>query len=247
MTRADRDLELTLRNTREGLHCVSHDSSTHVLPDRRIHQTVRDEGKTMTIPRQSTALMIIDMQNSFLHADGSMAAIGMPHEALTPAVAGCRTLVDAARAADVPVVFTRYVYMADYRDGGLLPNELVPAMREVDALVAGSWDAEIVTELTPQAGDVVIDKSRPSSFYGTQLEPVLTTLGIQHLVVAGVTTNICVESTVRDAGQRDYRTHVVADACAEFEQSRHDHALNTMGFGFGWLTSVDDVVAAWGA
>ncbi|MCK5891442.1 MAG: cysteine hydrolase [Aeromicrobium sp.] len=201
----------------------------------------------MTIPRQSTALMIIDMQNSFLHPDGSMAAIGMPHEALTPAVAGCQKLVDAARTADVPVVFTRYVYMADYRDGGLLPNELVPAMREVDALVAGSWDAEIVEELTPHAGDVVIDKSRPSSFYGTQLEPVLTTLGIEHLVVAGVTTNICVESTVRDAGQRDYRTHVVADACAEFEASRHDHALNTMGFGFGWLTSVDEVVAAWDA
>ena len=60
-----------------------------------------------------------------------------------------------------------------------------------------------------------------------------------------MTTNICVEITARHAGQRDYRVHVPADACAEFEQARHDHALTTIGFTFGWVTSVDEVLAAW--
>ena len=120
-------------------------------------------------------------------------------------------------------------------------------MRESNALIAGSWDAEIVAELAPQPGDVVIDKSRPSAFYGTQLEPVLTSLGVRNLVMAGVTTNICVETTARDAGQRDYHVHVVSDATAEFEKERHDHALGTLGFMFGWVNTVDEVLAGWGA
>jgi ureidoacrylate peracid hydrolase len=201
----------------------------------------------MPIPREATALMVIDMQNGFLDPKGSMAAIGMSHEAMLPALPGCQRLVEAARAAGVPVIYTRYVYMPDYSDGGLLPNEMLPAMREVNALVNGTWDAEVVPDLKPKDGDIVIDKSRPSAFYGTQLEPVLTSLGVRNLVVAGITTNVCVETTVRDAGQRDYHVHVVSDATAEYEPERHDHALNTMGFIFGRIATVDDVLEGWAA
>jgi ureidoacrylate peracid hydrolase len=197
------------------------------------------------ITRENTALLVIDMQNGFLEAGGSMAAIGLPHTELRPALAGCVTLVAAARAAGVPVIFTRYVYLPDYSDAGLLPTVLVPAMKEANALTAGSWDAEIVGELEPAAGDVIIDKARPSSFYGTRLEPVLTNNQIRSLVICGVTTNICVETTARDAGQRDYLVHVISDATAEFDQERHAHALNTIGFTFGWVNTVDDVVSAW--
>lgn len=199
----------------------------------------------MSIPRTGTALMIIDMQNGFLDEKGSMAAIGMPHDALLPAIEGCRRLIDSARAADVPVIYTRYVYLPDYSDGGLLPNEMLPAMREVNALVKGTWDAEVIPDLAPLDGDIVIDKSRPSSFYGTQLEPVLTSLGVRNLVMAGVTTNVCVETTARDAGQRDYRVHVVSDASAEYEEARHDHALTTIGFIFGRVATVDEVLDSW--
>ncbi|WP_127480180.1 cysteine hydrolase family protein [Nocardioides pantholopis] len=199
----------------------------------------------MSLSTTDTALLVIDMQNGFLDAEGSMARIGMPHEALQPAVAGCERLVRAARTAGVPVIYTRYVYQPGYADGGLLPHALMPQMTEVDALITGTWDAEIVPALTPQAGEVVIDKARPSSFYGTSLEPVLTSQGIRSLVLCGVTTNICVETTARDAGQRDYRVHVATDAVAEYDQNRHEVALSTIGFTFGWLTSVDDVEAAW--
>lgn len=194
-----------------------------------------------------SALLIIDMQNGFLDARGSMAAIGLPHEELRRAVPGCRQLIAAAHAASVPVIFTRYVYMADYSDAGLLPTVLVPAMKQVGSLAAGSWDAEIIDELAPGPGDLVIDKSRPSSFYGTRLEPVLTSMGIRSLVMAGVTTNICVESTARDAGQRDYLAYVVGDATAEFELARHEHALGTIGFIFGWVSTVQEILAGWQA
>jgi ureidoacrylate peracid hydrolase len=200
----------------------------------------------MDVPQERTALVVIDMQNGFLDPQGSMARIGMPHDALVPAIAGCERLVQSARAAGVPVIYTRYVYQPGYVDGGLLPNELVPQMVEAESLINGTWDAEIVPSLTPAEGEVVIDKSRPSSFYGTQLEPVLTSQDIRSLVLCGVTTNICVETTARDAGQRDYRVHVVSDACAEYDQTRHEVALGTMGFAFGWLTTTDEVVGTWG-
>jgi ureidoacrylate peracid hydrolase len=199
----------------------------------------------VTVPRTDTALLIIDMQNGFLDEKGSLARIGFPHEALQPAVQGCAQLVEAAREAGVPVIWTRYVYAPGLLDGGLLPNELVPAMKEVDSLVDGTWDAEIVPALVPREDEIIIDKSRPSSFYGTRLEPFLTSLGVRSLVLAGVTTNICVETTARDAGQRDYRTYVVRDATAEYDQARHEHALTTIGFTFGWVTTVSDVVKAW--
>ncbi|UMG93685.1 isochorismatase family cysteine hydrolase [Nocardioides sp. TF02-7] len=199
----------------------------------------------MTLTKDRTALLVVDMQNGFLDAEGSMARIGMPHEALTPALPGSERLVAAAREAGVPVIYTRYVYQPGYVDGGLLPNELVPQMAEVQALVDGTWDAEIVPSLKPGPGEVVIDKSRPSSFYGTQLEPVLTSQDIRTLVICGVTTNICVETTARDAGQRDYRVHVVSDAVAEYDPTRNEVALGTIGFAFGWLATTDEVVAAW--
>lgn len=199
----------------------------------------------MPIARDHTALLVVDMQNGFLAENGSMAAVGLPHAELRAAIPGCVQLVAAARAAGVPVIFTRYVYMADYSDAGLLPTEKVPAMRELNSLAAGSWDADIVPELAPAPGEVIIDKARPSSFYGTRLEPVLSTQQIRSLVICGVTTNICVESTARDAGQRDLRVHVISDATAEYEKERHDHALNTIGFIFGWVDTVRDALDAW--
>lgn len=199
----------------------------------------------MEITRENTALLVVDMQNSFTEPKGSMAAMGLPHEELRPAIAGCRTLIDAAHAAGVPVIYTRYVFQPGYADGGLVPNHIVPGIKDVNALAAGSWDGEICAELAPAEGDIVIDKSRPSAFYGTRLEPILTGLGVRSLVICGVTTNICVETTARDAGQRDYATHVISDATAEFDKARHDYALNGIGFIFGWINTVDDAVRAW--
>ena len=200
----------------------------------------------MTLTRDRSALIVVDMQNGFLDDQGSMARIGLPVADLrSKALPGTQSLLTAAREAGIPVIFTRYVYMPDYRDGGLVPHVLIPAMKEQESLAHGSWDAEVVAELSPQAGELVIDKSRPSAFYGTQLEPLLTSLDVRNLVLAGVTTNVCVEGTARDAGQRDYHVHVVSDASAEWEDPKHQHALDVIGFIFGWVNTVNEVLEGW--
>jgi ureidoacrylate peracid hydrolase len=122
----------------------------------------------------------------------------------------------------------------------------MPHLKHEQALIAGSWDADIVDELRPEPADFIVDKNRPSSFYATGLEPILSGLGVKSLVVCGVTTNCCVESTVRDASQRDIMPFVVSDATGELERERHDAALKTMGILFGQLVTVEEVGAAWG-
>lgn len=199
----------------------------------------------MQLTKDRTALVVVDMQNGFCRPEGSIAQLDLDYARLAEAIPGCVRLVAAAREAALPVIFTRFVYRADYRDGGVLVQHLLPALAEVNALVEGTWDMELVDELQPAEGDFVIDKNRYSSFYGTRLEPILTSLGITRLVIAGVTTNMCVETTVRDASQRDYEVFVVGDACGELEEERHSVSLRTMGFGFARVVGVDDVVGAW--
>lgn len=192
-----------------------------------------------------TALLVIDMQNGFCHPDGSFGSLGLDVSMTNAAAEGCKELVDAARTADVPVIWTRYVYRPDYADGGLLVSDLLPAIKDVRSLEDGTWDAEILDELDPAADEAVIDKNRYSAFYGTRLEPLLTSQAIRNLVVCGVTTNMCVETTARDASQRDYRTVVAADATGELDSARHDHALFTIGFGFGWVAPREEIMRAW--
>ena len=90
----------------------------------------------------------------------------------------------------------------------------MPALRENNALKAGTEDIEIIEELRPLDNDIIIDKNRPSAFYSPEFQQNLKKLAIEDLVFCGVTTNCCVESTVRDASQRDYRSFVVEDAVA---------------------------------
>ena len=199
----------------------------------------------MTPTPGRTALIVVDMQNAFCTEEGSIAKIGLDITMLKAAVQPCRRLIEGARAAGVPVIYTRYIFRADYADGGVMVKYLLPALGESGHLTAGTQDIEIVGALAPLQGDYVIDKNRPSSFYATGLEPILNGLDVDSLVVCGVTTNCCVETTVRDASQRDYKTFVVTDATGELEQERHDFAINTMAFLFADAVTVDDMFQIW--
>jgi ureidoacrylate peracid hydrolase len=201
-----------------------------------------------TIPQPSasaSALVVVDMQNGFLHTEGSCARAGFPVAVLAPAVEPCRRAVAAARRAGVPVIYTRYTYRADFRDGGFMLREKFPVLAGVNALVAGSWDQAVVDELAPAAGDFVVDKNRPSAFHGTPLESYLAGLGVREVVVCGVTTNCCVETTVRDAAQRDLRTFVLTDAVAEWDPDRHANALKSMELLFAHCLTAERLEAAW--
>ena len=208
--------------------------------------TDREEAAVEAMPLTPgrTALMVIDMQHAFLDAEGSCARLGLDHTALRRAIPGVQRLIAAAREAGVPIVYTRFVYRDDYRDGGIVTNQILPALRENRALAAGTRDVEIIDELAPADDDIVIDKNRPGAFHGTPLASCLDGLDADSLIVCGVTTNVCVETTTREAMQHDYRVWVVADATAEFEDDRHTVALKGLGWMFASIVELRDALAA---
>lgn len=193
--------------------------------------------------RAKTALIIIDMQNGFCHEDGFMNKIGLDWTTSRDAIGPVKQLAAAARAADLPVFYTRYTLNPDYSDAGLM-TELFPEIVEAKGMVRDTWDAEIVPELAPQPGDRVIDKTRYSAFYDTDLEQQLRDLKTEALIVCGVTTNVCVESTVRDAFFRDIRVIVPSDATAAVTPELHEGALEDFRYSFGPVVTVAELEEA---
>lgn len=197
------------------------------------------------LTRERTALIVIDMQNGFIDPGGSMARRGFDVTLLAGTIEPCRRLIDIARGSGVPVIYTRQTYRPDYRDAGLRVRSFSPRSLTERAFANGTWDAEILPELKPAASDFIIDKTRASPFIGTGIDMLLRSMEVDGVAICGVTTNVCVESTARDASQYDYRTFVVGDACAEMDPARHQHALQTLAYIFARVVTVDEVEAAW--
>lgn len=191
-----------------------------------------------------TALMIIDPQVSFCDAGGSMAKQGRPIEALRAAAIACGTLADHARSNGALIIWTRMVFEPDYADGGELTKTIRPGLAKIGALRRGSGDECLSDIVSPAPDDVIIDKNRFSALVNTDLEAVLRERNIARVFVCGVTTSMCVESTVRDLGQRDFETFVVHDACADFDEPRHKSALASMAFGFARLVTLKEAQTA---
>ena len=198
-----------------------------------------------TLDRTKTAMIVVDMQNAFLSDEGSMVKTGMDITELKKTAAPVRRLVEACHSADIPIVFTRMVQRADFKDVGLR-LERRPALKEVDSLVAGTWDAELDPRMDARPKDYILDKSRYSSFYNTNLEVILRGLAVDTLIICGVTTEICVESTIRDAYFRDFRIVVPEDAVAAMDVARHQGTLLTIQFGFGTVTTTAEVIDSLG-
>ncbi|PWS35232.1 hypothetical protein DFH01_23295 [Falsiroseomonas bella] len=198
----------------------------------------------MRFRRAEAALLLVDLQRGFLHPAGFVAAQGRDVSACAAAAREGYALAHAARAAGMPVIWTRHVLRADHADGGLLTTELRPRLGEIGALARGSADVEIPAEAGVDPADTIIDKPRYSAFFGTPLDIVLAARGIRALMVGGVTTSMCVESSVRDAAQRDIRTFVVREAVADFDAARHAASLDAMAFGFARIVAARDAVAA---
>jgi nicotinamidase-related amidase len=161
-------------------------------------------------------------------------------------------LVDAFRANDLPVVFVRHAHRADGSDAGRMGDFSAPD--EEDSFVEGTPRVEFIPELHVQPGDVVVTKRRYSAFLGTDLEAVLHTAGTRAVVICGLMTSFCCETTARDANGRDYEVLFVADAVegpdledAEGREVPHDAVLastvTALGAGFAEIVGADDVIA----
>ena len=197
------------------------------------------------VPKANTAVLCVDMQNGMCDPKGSHARLGLDISGLVAVIEPCRQLIAAARRNGVSVIYARLAYAPNYSNGGYIVHELMPRIKEAQVCVKGSWDAEIFPALAPEPGDLVIDKTRKSAFLRTSLESDLRHRGIETLVVCGVTTNVCIESTVRDAAQLDFRTFVVKDAVGEVDPARHAASLVAMSWLFGRLVSLNDVLGDW--
>jgi nicotinamidase-related amidase len=171
--------------------------------------------------RPVDALLVIDMQNSFCNPDGIMyAALGPPLFEIDATVKATASAVAAARAARVPVVFTRHQYQPGHADFGRLFPQFRELLEAKQGLLARTWDTDVIDELEFSAHDFVIDKARLDAFYNTTLDTLLRSMGVVRFAAAGVITNACVETSVRAAAMRDYEVTVLSD-CTTSGQEQH--------------------------
>ncbi len=202
------------------------------------------------------ALLIIDMQRDFLDPQGYLAQSGVEVGVLRAIIPNVRRLLDAGRSARIPVIHTREGHRSDLSD---LPA--VKARRAAQAgaaigssgplgrlLVRGEPGHAIISELEPIAGETVIDKPGFGAFYATDLEHVLRAAGVGALTIAGVTTDICVHSTLREAVDRGFECVTVGDACAAGDAGIHAAMLACIdgeGGILGQVKCTEEVVASW--
>jgi nicotinamidase-related amidase len=201
-----------------------------------------------------TALVIIDMQRDFLEHGGFGETLGNDVTRLHAAVAPCRAVLDAARRIGMLVIHTREGHLPDLSDAPRAKVERGKPSLRIGApgpmgriLIRGEPGHDIIAELYPVPGEPVIDKPGKGAFYRTDLEAHLRERGIENLLVCGVTTEVCVNTTVREANDRGFRCIVLADCCASYFPELHRAGLDMImaqGGIFGWVSASAPVLAA---
>ncbi|OZC44472.1 cysteine hydrolase [Rhodococcus sp. 14-2483-1-1] len=207
-----------------------------------------------TIDAARTALLVIDMQRDFLLPGGFGESLGNDVGLLRSVIEPLAGLISAARESGIPVIHTREGHLPDLSD--CPPAKLrrgTPSQRIGDPgafgriLIRGEYGHDIVDELAPIDGETVIDKPGKGAFYATELAEILIAAGITTLLVTGVTTEVCVHTTVREANDRGYECLVVTDCVGsyfpEFQRVGLE-MISAQGGIFGWTASSEDVVAA---
>ena len=208
----------------------------------------------VVVDTAKAALVIIDMQRDFLEPGGFGEALGNDVSRLARIVGPCRALLAAVRNAGLPVIHTREGHRPDLSDAPRAKIERgAPSMRIGDRgpmgriLIRGEAGHDIIPELYPLPREPVIDKPGKGAFYQTDLDLMLRNRGIETLLVCGVTTEVCVHTTVREANDRGYRCIVVADCCGSYFPEFHDVGLRMIaaqGGIFGWVAQSASIMGA---
>jgi ureidoacrylate peracid hydrolase len=203
-----------------------------------------------------TALIIVDMQNAYASAGGYLDIAGFDIAGASACIAGIATAAEAARKAGMPVLYFQKGWDADYIEAGGpgSPNwhksNALKAMRKKPELqgkllAKGGWDYALVDALAPQRGDIVVPKTRYSGFFNTNVDSMLRARGIRNIVFTGIATNVCVESSLRDAFHLEYFGIVLEEAThaagPDFAQKAALYNIETF---FGWVSTVADFCGA---
>ena len=211
------------------------------------------EPASVSLDLDRTALIVVDMQNAFASPGGMLDLAGVDVRPARDVIANAAMVCEAAREAGLPVLYLTIGYPPDLSTAGGVdsPNpqkELALClMRERPELQGklltfGTWDFEIVDQLAPQPGDTVMVKSRYSGFHGTALDSVLRSRGVRNLLMIGIASNVCVESTLRDAYFLEYWPVLVEDATMAAGPPGIQAATvyNVKTF-FGWVATSEDL------
>jgi ureidoacrylate peracid hydrolase len=203
-----------------------------------------------------SAIVVVDMQNAFAAKGGTLDVAGIDISGAPNVVSAIRASLDAARAAGLTVVYLQMGYKPDLSNcgGPQSPNwykeaaiHLMNAKPELKGklLTEGSWDFAVVNELAPRDGDLVVVKTRYSGFAGTNLDSLLRMREIRYLFFTGIATNVCVESTLRDAYFLDYWPLLIKDATTQAgPAAAHEATVSNVESFFGWTLETKDLLEA---
>lgn len=192
-----------------------------------------------------SALIVVDIQVDFAAAHGVLGRIGLDMSSCETAIDRIEELIAAARTAGATVGFMRVVTRPETDSAALLTWMQRRGTPGSEAMCRAEGGGADYYRVAPEPGDIEIQKLKYSSFYGTDLDAQLRARGIDTLVVAGISTDCCVDSTARDAFHHDYNVFVVSDACATFEESLHSGTLHALNEHCALLATTEAVVGAW--
>jgi len=217
----------------------------------------------VTIDPERAALIVIDMQNDFGSPGGMFDRAGVDISGIRHAIEPTKRAIAAARKQGVPIVYVKMGFLPDLSDAGApgSPNRVKhvrvhagEAMQAPDGsqsriLIRDTWNTDIVSELAPEAGDIVMYKHRFSAFYETELDDILKRLHAQYLIFTGCTTSVCVESSIRDAMFRNYACVLLEDCTAEpigqgLPRSNHEASLLVLQTLFAWTSRSEKFIEA---
>ena len=228
--------------------------------------TIRAKPAPIEIDTAKTAVIVVDMQNDFASKGGLFDHAGVVIAGAQNAIPHIQSALATARGAGIRIIYLKMGFQPDLSDLGA--EDSVNRVRHLHFgvgqtaktpdgspgrfLIRDTWNTDIVPELAPQPNDVVIYKTRFSGFYQTELDATLKKLGAKYLIFTGVTTCICVDSTVRDAMFRDYLCVLLSDCMSEpigneLSRSNHDAALLALETLFGWVSDSAEFVNAFAA
>ncbi|MEO8202299.1 MAG: isochorismatase family cysteine hydrolase [Betaproteobacteria bacterium] len=189
------------------------------------------------------ALLVIDVQNDFVADGGFFDQIGADVKTAQQSVPNTLRLIEKARAAGVPVIFVQAIYDPEFVSAPMRERNQRRAV-QIPRCLTGSWGADFYL-VRPAAGEPVVTKHRYSAMLNTTLDAILKARGIRSLLLAGVATDTCVESTGRDAYFIDYYVSIVADCCAAFNAADHAGALKRFDRDYGAIFTSNEVIDAW--
>ncbi|MBB6732459.1 cysteine hydrolase family protein [Cohnella zeiphila] len=190
-----------------------------------------------------TAIIVVDVQNDFCHPEGACARRGNDVGAVKEMMPNLHRLLAYARTRGVPVIFIQ-TFHEKATDSAAWTGRSDGKSSEVCR--TGTWGADFY-EVAPLPDEIIVNKHRYSAFINTRLDTVLRTLRIETLVMTGVSTNVCVESTARHGYMLDYNIVFLSDSCAAFTQAAHDMALENIDKFFGAVTDTGRLIETWEA